>query len=182
MVEAVQNYALRKTAKNGITKGKVAQNRLLSTAKLWLSWCVESGYIPTNPLREVSNRVAGGREKTRNRVLSIDELRKVWNTRETWTPLVRVLLATGCRISELQGATVGELVVEGDKLYLRIPPERHKSARGLDVPLSAVAVANCRLVGKDSDPMFRPAHARPQPCSTRCAAGVSAEGNALYAP
>ena len=78
----------------------VAANRCASTMKLALNYALECGYIDRNPLQAVTLRVIGGEEKTRDRVLTDDEIR--WVFSDQCRPLMRFLLLTGLRISEAQ--------------------------------------------------------------------------------
>jgi integrase len=82
----------------------VAANRCASNIKLALNYAVECGFLEHNPLRAVTNRVIGGEEKTRHRVLSDDEIVALWNSNHKHAPLLRFLLLTGVRISEGQAA------------------------------------------------------------------------------
>lgn len=162
IVRVVQDYATRKTAKAGRTGGRVAQNRLLAFAKLWLRWCVECGYIGTSPAAAVSTLVAGGKEKTRERVLSLDEMRAMWALDCPHAPLLRALLLTGCRIGELQRARVGDLQPDQESeqpdappLSLLIPAEHSKNKKPHRVPLTTAALVQMDLNGKPADPLFR---------------------------
>ena len=77
----------------------VAANRCSTTLKLALDYAVECGYLDRNPLQAVTKRVIGGEEKTRDRHLTDDEIRRLW----AWDhKLLRFLLLTGLRISEAQ--------------------------------------------------------------------------------
>lgn len=77
----------------------VAANRCASNLKQALSYAVECGYLDRNPLQPVTNRVIGGEERTRDRHLSDDEIRIMWE----WDhKLLRFLLLSGLRISEAQ--------------------------------------------------------------------------------
>lgn len=159
VVRIVQDYSLRKTAKAGRTGGRVSQNRLLSFAKLWLGWCVECGYLDRNPADALTPRVAGGKEQTRERVLSLDEMKRLWSLDGAHAPLLRALLLTGCRIRELQLARCGDLHVdpeapEDGPLSLTIPAEHSKNGKLHRVPLSTTALVQMNLKGKPQDPLF----------------------------
>ena len=94
----------------------VAANRLLSFTKLFLSWCAEAGLIEDNPAAALTTRIAGGDEQSRERVLTDDEIRALWVWNGPHTALLRCLLLTGCRISELRQATAKEIV--GERLHI----------------------------------------------------------------
>ena len=103
----------------------VGANRCLSAIKLALGWCVEVGYLEHSPAEGLTRRVAGGDEQSRRRVLSDGELRELWRLESPNANLLRALLLTGCRISELQKANTEHL--QGDWIF--IPAENSKNAR-----------------------------------------------------
>lgn len=111
----------------------VAANRCLSNWKLALKYAVERGYIERSPLENTTAAVAGGDEKTRDRVLTDDEIRDLWNDPHNHAPLLKFLLLTGLRISEAQSARHANLVGE----VLHIP--ENKSSRPHWVYLSPLA-------------------------------------------
>lgn len=159
LVRVVQDYSTRKTAKAGRTGGRVAQNRLLSFAKLWLGWCVECGYLQSNPGDALTPRIAGGKEESRDRVLDLAEMQRMWALDCVHAPLLRVLLLTGCRIREAQLARCGDLHVDPDApengpLSLTIPAAHSKNGKLHRVPLSTAALVHMNLKGKPADPLF----------------------------
>lgn len=87
----------------------VAANRCRSNWSLVFDYARECGLIEHNPLSGTTSRIAGGREKTRDRILTDDEIRDLWHDPHAHTPLLRFLLLTGLRISEAQGAIVENL-------------------------------------------------------------------------
>ncbi len=116
----------------------VAANRCLSALKLALAWCVEIGYLELSPGSGLTRRIAGGNEASRSRVLSDAEIREMWRLDSPNANLLRALLLTGCRISELQQASTAHLrtgekieemrpSVEGE--WLLVPSENSKNGR-----------------------------------------------------
>ena len=97
----------------------------MSAIKLALGWAVEVGYLDHSPAEGLTRRVAGGDEQSRRRVLSDGEIRELWRLQSLNANLLRALLLTGCRISELQKASTEHL--QGDWLF--IPAENSKNAR-----------------------------------------------------
>jgi len=97
-------------------RGPVAANRLLAFTKLAFSWMVEAGYVSADPCASLSNRIAGGEERSRERVLTDEEIRALWASRSPHSNLLRCLLLTGCRIGELQAAERRNL--KGDRLHI----------------------------------------------------------------
>jgi len=94
----------------------IAANRCLSTLKLCFNWGVESGILNENPLAKTTSNAVGGKEKTRERFLTDDEIRHVFDLTTTHGPLLRALLLSGCRISELQAARIEH--IDGDILHI----------------------------------------------------------------
>lgn len=83
-------------------KTPVAANRCASNIKLALNYALECGYLDRNPLQSVTIRVIGGEEATRERTLTDDEIRAIWQSTHRYSALIRFLLLTGLRISEAQ--------------------------------------------------------------------------------
>jgi integrase len=112
------------------TAGRVAA----MTAALW-NWLHARGHLDQAAPRFVKPKTNGPRE----RVLTRDEIRAIWNACEGREPagrVLRVLLLTGCRREEIAGLRETE-VVDG---VLRIPGERTKSGRPHVLPLPPLAL------------------------------------------
>jgi integrase len=77
-------------------------------ARALFSWAVKRGTIPSNPFE----RVPAAATARRDRVLSDDEIRAIWNATKgmgSFDAIVRSLLLTGQRREEVSGLTWGEL-------------------------------------------------------------------------
>ncbi|MDI3489917.1 MAG: hypothetical protein PWP11_1194 [Thauera sp.] len=111
----------------------VAANRCLGAWRLALDYAVERGYIERNPLDRTTARAVGGEEKTRDRVLTDDEIRALWADTHTHAPLLRFILLTGLRIREAQTAHHDR--VDGDVLHI----VENKSDRPHWVHITALA-------------------------------------------
>lgn len=117
-------------------RGDVAANRSRSTLAAFFGWAIGEGVTDVN--------VVVGTNKTsenasRERVLTDDELVKIWNAAPAndYGAIVKLLLLTGQRrveISDLRWSEVG-----GDVIAL--PADRTKNSRAHDVPLSPQAAA-----------------------------------------
>jgi len=114
-------------------KAPVAANRCLAHWRLALDYAVERGLVNTNVLARTTARVVGGEEKSREVVLSDDEIRALWADTHAHAPLLRFILLTGLRISEAQHARYTH--VDGDVLQI---PE-NKSDRPHWVHITALA-------------------------------------------
>lgn len=118
-------------------------NRVRAYMSKFFNWCVEREIIEISPLLGVK---AVAKERSRDRVLSDDEIRWLWAacdlTGYPWGPAAQMLLLTGQRLGEVCGMTEREIF--GATWHLA--SERTKNARAHDVPLSEAAQAVLRGV------------------------------------
>ena len=128
----------------------VAANRVHSIVRKLFNWAVENDLIVSSP---VAGLKAPHAETSRDRVLSDDELRRVWQAAEGLGPLngdmVRLLVLTGQRRGEVAGMQWGELDLE--KRLWTLPRERVKNDRRHEVPLSPQAAAIISALPRISD-------------------------------
>jgi integrase len=120
-------------------RGPLRADRVLAAVKRLLSWHSErSDFI--SPLGRGGRRVKPN-ALVRERVLSIDELRQVWTTAETYPgpfgAYLRFTLLTACRRNESAGLRRGELS-DGGKTWT-IPGARYKNGKDTLIPLSRAA-------------------------------------------
>ncbi len=120
---------LKKFAKD---VGPVSGNRAMSIFKQATRYGVIHGYLNVDPLAEITPRYVGGTEKPRERVLSDDEIRLLWWSRSSHTPLLRFLLATGQRIGETQQMRSDNVI--GDRWI--IPANIAKNGKEHWIPLT----------------------------------------------
>jgi integrase len=117
----------------------VLANRVHSITRKLFGWAVEKEIIPTSPLTGLK---APAEEKSRERILTDQELRAVWRAAKELGPygtMVRLLALTGQRRGEIAGLTWDE--VDLDKKLITLPAARVKNGRTHEVPLSRQAVA-----------------------------------------
>lgn len=111
----------------------VTANRVRAYLSKFFNWCVDRDVIEVSPAMNVK---AVGKEVSRDRVLSDDELRWFWLAceaeRQPWGALGKVLLLTGQRLSEVTGMTDAEL--QGDEWHLAA--DRTKNKRPHMVPVT----------------------------------------------
>lgn len=120
------------TALQGIVDrgSPVAANRTLSDVKHVFQFAYEKGWVHSDPSARITRRVVGGKESSRDVVLTDDELKSFMGKlrEKKWTPSTRAALAlillTGQRASEVLGIG-GE--VSGE--WWTIPKKRTKSGR-----------------------------------------------------
>jgi integrase len=118
--------------------GPVARNRLRSNLSAFFSWCITEGLLETNPASGTAKADEGG---SRERVLTQDELRKLWRGLgdDAFSNVVRLLLLTGQRRNEIGKLQWSEIDLARKMIVLA--PERTKNSRVHELPLSAQALA-----------------------------------------
>jgi integrase len=112
-------------------------NRTLAYLKLLFAWSRSRRIIDSNPTAEVAKP---GAETARERVLTMEELRTIWQATDPadlFGGIVRALLLTGQRKTEVSDMRWSE--IDGETWTL--PPERTKNHRRHVVPLSAPVLA-----------------------------------------
>ena len=131
-IHVVDLMIVRKTLKKYASNhGNVAANRLMEILKQVFKHAVQIGYLNYSPIAELTRKVVGGVEKTRERVLTDDEMRLLLSANRH-AELFRFLLLTGQRIRESQLARWEH--VTGDRWF--IPSRNNKSSRDHWVALS----------------------------------------------
>jgi len=118
----------------------VMANRVLAAVRKMCAWSVDRGIITASPCTGIKAPTA---ERSRDRVLSDDELRGVWMACDAigWPfgALVKILLLTGQRRDEVGKMRWSELDLDGKTWTL--PRERAKNGMAHVVPLSEPALA-----------------------------------------
>jgi integrase len=118
----------------------VSANRTRAHLNTLLNWAVGRDIIERNPLDGVRPPAP---EKTRERVLTDDEIRLVWGAtgkmEYPFGPIIRLLLLTGARLREVAEMTRTELSESGTVWTL--PASRSKNGDEHVVPLSSEASA-----------------------------------------
>jgi integrase len=118
----------------------VQANRVLAYLRRLFNWCVERDLIVDNPAAGIK---APAREVSRERVLSIDELKDLLAAAERigypWGPLVEMLVYTGQRLDEVAQSTWDE--VDLNSRVWALSGSRTKNGRPHVVHLSDLAIA-----------------------------------------
>lgn len=131
----------------------IAANRLLSNLKLVFKWAVEADKLKTSPVADLDKLAA---ERSRDRVLTNDELAEIWNAcaklSKAHCGAIRLLLLTGARRSEVGGLLWSEL--RGNEWHL--PADRSKNGRPHIWPLPDLAITVIEAVDRinDGDAVF----------------------------
>ena len=119
----------------------IAGNRLLGIIRKLFGWAVERDLLATNPCLEVR---APARENRGDRVLSEDEIYRVWHALDTAAMAsecrlaVRLMLALGQRSGEVSGMLWDEVDIE--RRIWSIPAGRSKNGLAHRVPLTDTAL------------------------------------------
>src|SRR5215510_6593771 len=131
----------------------IAANRVFAAVRKFFNWCVARDILPASPCAGVKPPTA---ERARDRVLSDDELRRVWAAAEklggTFGPLVKLLALTGQRRDEVAGIWWDELDL--DTRLWTLPPARTKNNQPHEVPLSKAALAVLQNVPRTASSPF----------------------------
>lgn len=121
----------------------ILANRVLAAVRKMFGWAVERGLVDASPCEKVK---APSAERSRDRVLSDDELRQVWRAADAigWPfgALFKVLILTGQRRNEVGSMRWSELDL--DKKLWTLPRERAKNDVQHSVPLSEPALTILR--------------------------------------
>ena len=141
-------------------KAPVMANRVLADIKLLFSYAVERGWIESSPAHLITQRTVGGKEVTRDRVLTVNELaelicilRSNHSPRRDCTtkfdPATRLALAlallTGQRSNEIRSITRAQ--VKGRQWF--IPVEITKTSVPMQVQLPRTTALLVRLAFKE---------------------------------
>ena len=121
------------------------------SASAFLTWCVQQGYIGVNPIYGATPQF---NVQKRDRVLSLEEVAKIWRGAEDITPVrrsaVRLLLLMPFRKGELTASLWGDY----DGNHLTMPVERTKNSRAISLPVSDFAKTQLPPRRNDTGLMF----------------------------
>ena len=133
----------------------IAANRTLGVIRRMFNFAVARDLLDATPVAMVR---APAKENQRDRVLSADEMRILWNGLEdaAMSPAIKLVLklqlVTAQRKGEIIGATLSEFNVE-EKAWI-IPAERVKNGIAHKVPLSPLAlglIEEARAVARQAE-------------------------------
>jgi integrase len=126
-----------------VDRAPIVANRTLGALRQMCTWAVERGLTETSPCEKVR---APAPERSRDRVLTDDEIRAAWAAFEDvgWPfgALAQMLLLTGQRLREVGNARWQE--VDFAAKTWTIPKERVKNGIAHEIPLSEAAL---RILG-----------------------------------
>jgi integrase len=118
--------------------GPIARNRARAALSAFYTWAIQEGFVDQSPVVGTGKATEGA---SRDRVLSPDELKRLWRSLGDgrFADIVRLLLLTGQRRTEIGRLTWSE--VDLDRKLIVLGPERTKNSRPHEVPLSTQALA-----------------------------------------
>lgn len=120
-------------------RGARTADQLRSVLRALFGFAVETGVRPDNPAALLTRRVSGYRPEPRERVLTDDEIRRVWAIEDPNGRLLRFLLLTGLRIAEAQKG-----ILDGDRW--RVPASLSKNGKPHWAFLTPAALAQLPLL------------------------------------
>ena len=116
----------------------VAAGQARSALMGFFSWAIKRGYLDVNPAIETA--IPDEHIKPRERVLSMGEVAAIWKACDgpyAYDTIIRLLIVTGCRRSEIGSMRWSEL--DRGNGTLTIAADRAKSGRNHTLPLSDLA-------------------------------------------
>jgi integrase len=138
-LEAVTALHIRDMVEEMAETAPYMANRTLAYIRKFFNWATERQMIPTSPVATIK---APAREQSRDRVLTDEEIRSVWDASRTmgWPfgQAFQLLLITGQRRDEVAKMRWEDLDLEAGLWTL--PREATKADRLHEVPLSKLAL------------------------------------------
>ena len=148
----------------------IASNRLLALIRKIFNWAIERDLVDSNPAQGVKKL---GREISRDRVLTSDELKAVWSAAGKmawpWNGIYQLLILTAQRRDEVAGMQWAELDLENKTWTLE--GDRTKSNRAHQVPLPDAAVDLLKALPRYNAILVFPARGNPK--ATTYASGLT---------
>lgn len=143
-ITSIERRDVLEVINGAIDRGATYQaHNLLGHIRSFFNWTIatEDYGLEHSPCDRIRPKLLIGERKPRQRVLDDAELAAFWRATDRmgypFGPLLQLLLLTGCRKSEIAGASRSE--IDADKRLLTIPPERFKSDAQHLVPLTDTA-------------------------------------------
>ena len=117
----------------GARGAPIHANRVLQYVKRFFGWCVEMDYVAASPVLTIPKPAT---EATRDRVLCLDEVRKIYdasdNLGKVHALFIKMMILTGHRRSELSRLKWCELTDD----MIRLSFERSKNGKPIVTPLT----------------------------------------------
>jgi integrase len=131
--------------------GAVTTNRVRASLSTCFTWAMKEGLAFSNPTVNTNKRV----ERARDRVLSNDELGRIWSAAgdDTYGTIVKLLILTGQRRSEIGGLRWTEVDLPAG--ILNLSGTRTKNGRAHIVPLTPTALKLLTQLPRAGDAVFK---------------------------
>ena len=114
-------------------------NAAMRQVRRLFNWCVEKDLLPASPIAKVK---LPAKERSRDRVLTDDEVRSIWAALDAlpypFGPCLKLTLLTGQRRTEVAGMRWSDVDLDAETWML--PREKTKGDRAHVVPLSRQAL------------------------------------------
>jgi integrase len=142
VIERIDEINRRRKKRSG---GKYAAHHAFSACRRFFGWAIERDIygIEASPCANINIKRLVGSKDRRDRVLTDAELALVWQVAgkigQPFGPLVRALLLTGQRLSEIAEARWSEINTEAALLV--VPRARMKMKQTHSVPLTPAMIA-----------------------------------------
>jgi len=124
------------------TSGPFMAQQVRANVRAFFTWACKRDLLEVNPMAYVERPIAP-KDAERDRVLSDDEIRAVWNAAEAtaypFGPFVRMCFLTAQRRTEVAGMRWSDIDLAAG--LWRLSREQTKAGRAHDVPLSKAAIA-----------------------------------------
>lgn len=142
-LEKVKPMDITRALDNIVHRGApIHANRVLSSLKQAFNYAVSRGSMQNNPAGSIRARDIGGLEKPRERFLTLDEIKSIWQFLDTdqskmslqTKSAIKIIILTGVRTAEIRLAKWSEFNFK-DSLWT-IPPENTKGAITVKIHLS----------------------------------------------
>ena len=126
-------------------------NRVRSTLSACFSWAMREGLALSNPIINTNKR----EEQTRDRVLSNDELRRIWSGAgdDAYGTIIKLLILTGQRRGEIGELRWPEIDLSAG--VINLPGERTKNKRPHVLPLGPTARALLGRLPRNGGKVFK---------------------------
>jgi integrase len=130
-------------------RGRTSAARARDYLRAMFSWAMREGLCEANPVAATNDPAEG--IPARDRVLSDDEVRMIWNAcrDDDFGRIIRLLLLTGCRREEIAALKWSEINL--DTGLLTIPGERTKNHKTLELTLPPLALEILESVPRRAD-------------------------------
>lgn len=145
LVESITATDVIKVIESRIARGQSGTAGIaLQSIKELLNHCVMLGHIVNNPIALVSSKKLGISKSKRDRVLTIDELKVIWNSDYDGlvVPMLKFIMLTFLRGGECRQLEWS--MVDYNNKKLSLPASIMKAGMAHDVPLSETAISILR--------------------------------------